>query len=488
MAEEEKKTKMRPPIVVVLGHVDHGKTTLLDYIRQTSVALKEAGGITQSVGAYEIIHNGKKLTFIDTPGHEAFSKMRQRGARAADLGILLVAADEGLKPQTKESVEILRESQTPFIVAINKIDKNNADIERVKQELSQNGVLLEGYGGDVSCQEISAKTGEGISELLDLILLAAELESLTYDPQALAEGIVIEAQLGSSRGIVATVVVKNGVLRKNDYIATATANGRIKSLENFLGKPEDFLEPSAPALILGFSVLPQIGETFLANSSLLAITKNFAAVSSPSEIPPEFHPLEKEAIRLILKADNSGSLEVLSGVVKSVVAEKPFIILEESVGQINENDFKKASAAAALIIGFRVGLAPAAENFQKTHPAKLMVADIVYELAERLKEYLHSLESPAPLAELEILAVFRAEEKSKQTLGGRIVSGSVKNRQQFEVRRDDHSGVKGVILNLQSQRRDIPEASAGEVGLLISADDIIKVGDKLVFFNQQGQK
>lgn len=490
MTEEEKNLKMRPPIIVVMGHIDHGKTTLLDYIRQTNITAKEAGGITQSIGAYEIIHNGKKMTFIDTPGHEAFSQMRQRGARAADLGILLVAADEGLKPQTKEAVEIFKKSQTPFIVAINKIDKNNADVEKTKRELSQAEVLLEGCGGNISYQTISAKTGEGVSELLDLILLAAEMENLTYNPQTAAAGIIIETQMDDRRGATAAVIVKNGVLRKNDYITTPTAGGRIKSLENFLGQPADFLEPSAPALILGFNRPPQIGEEFSADAQKPTITeKIFSPAPKNESFPNSNKPPEEKTVKLILKADNAGSLEVLSSIVKAVAKEKPLVILEESVGQINENDFKMADAAAAVIIGFRVKLDQSAENLKKIYSVKTMASDIIYELAEELKKYLLSLENPAPAAELEILAVFQAKDKSKQTVGGKIANGSVKNRQPFEVWRENHFRAKGTILNLQSQRRDIPEAQAEtEVGLLLTADEIIKVGDKLMFFDQRNQK
>lgn len=487
MIEEEKKKKTRPAIVVVMGHIDHGKTTLLDYIRQTNIAIKEAGGITQSVGAYEIIHQDKKLTFIDTPGHEAFFQMRHRGARAADLGILVVAADEGFKPQTKEAAATLKESQTPFIVAINKIDKNNADIERVKQELVQAGILLEGYGGNVSYQTISAKTGEGVSDLLDLILLAAEMENLACEPEATAAGIVIETQMDNRRGATAAVIVKNGILRKNDYIATSTANGRVKFLENFLGQPADFLEPSAPALILGFDKPPQIGEEFSAGPQKPAFAENtFSAVSTApkNELFSNSNKSSGEkTVRLILKADNAGSLEALSGVIKSVFQEKPLMILTESVGQINENDFKTADAAAAIIIGFRVKMDQTAENLKKIYSVKTMTSDIIYELTEELKKYLLSLENPAPEAELEILAVFRNTDKNKQLVGGRVANGCVKNRQSFEIWRENISRPKGIILNLQSQRRDVSEARTGtEVGLLLAADEIIKVGDKLLFF------
>ncbi len=237
--------KARPPIVVVMGHVDHGKTTLLDYIRKANIAAREAGGITQATAAYEIEHRSsgapaaepaRKITFIDTPGHEAFTAMRSRGAQVADLAILVVAADEGVKPQTKEAIEIIENSKTPFIVAINKVDKTGGNLDKARNDLMAAGVLLEGYGGQVSYHAVSAKTGEGVDELLDLILLAADIENLTYDPSLAASGFVLEAKRDPKRGIEATVIVKNGTLTRGDTIATHTASGKVKILEDFLGK------------------------------------------------------------------------------------------------------------------------------------------------------------------------------------------------------------------------------------------------------------
>src|SRR3989344_3533059 len=250
----------RSPIVVVMGHVDHGKTTLLDYIKKTNIAGKEAGGITQAIGAYEVTHNGKQITFIDTPGHEAFSKMRSRGATAADLAILIVAADDGVKPQTKEVIKILKDTKTAFVVAINKIDKNNADPERVKSDLLNNEVMLEGYGGGISYQQISAKTGEGVPELLDLVLLATEMDALTYSEEEPASGFVVESKLDRRRGNEVVVILKNGVLRRGDEVYTPSVEGRVKILENFLGDSVAELKPSSPALIFGFEKLPEVGE------------------------------------------------------------------------------------------------------------------------------------------------------------------------------------------------------------------------------------
>ena len=244
------KSVSRPPIVVVVGNVDHGKTSLLDYIRKTNVVSKEAGGITQSTGGYEIEHNGKKITFIDTPGHEAFSKMRERGAKVADIAILVVAGDDGFKPQTTEALDILKATETPFLVAITKADKPGFNLEKVKADLMTNGIFLEGHGGDTSWQAVSSKDGQGVNELLDLILLMGEVLDLQYDPEAPATGFVLESLKDMKKGVVAYLILKNGTLKEGDEIATPSARGKIKTLDNFLGERTKSLVPSAPASIL----------------------------------------------------------------------------------------------------------------------------------------------------------------------------------------------------------------------------------------------
>ena len=509
----------RPPIVVVMGHVDHGKTSLLDYIRKTNVTTKEAGGITQSIGAYEIIHaphesrinadnqrisadvnqrksagdfsgDTRKITFIDTPGHEAFSKMRIRGTQVADLAILVVAADEGVKPQTKEALGQIQTAKLPFVVAINKIDKPNINLEKVKNELMTAGILLEGYGGNISWQAISAKTGQGVSELLDLILLAAELENLKYDSKASASGIIIETLLDNRRGTIASIIIKNGILRLGENIATPTASGKIKSLENFLGERVDSLGPSAPALILGFKSLPQTGEEFIAGARIDTNVSRISQISAPSrslpirEISGQISE-DSRVVKVILKADNSGSLEALCDVIKALPSTKPVEILGQSVGRINEGDFRLAIGAKALIIGFKTKLDPTADSLQRISPITIIASDIIYELVKKFEDYLKSFDKINASGELEVLAVFGKPEKKEQIVGGKIIQGLIKNQQKFEVWRNEQSFSKGRILNLQEQRKDVAEAGIGkEVGILTEADDIIKVGDKLKFYSQ----
>ncbi|MEK7077156.1 MAG: GTP-binding protein, partial [Patescibacteria group bacterium] len=320
----ETQKKIRPPIIVVLGHVDHGKTTLLDRIRSKyilrarSVAEREAGGITQAIGAYEIERKGEKFTFIDTPGHEAFSIMRACGAEVADIAILLVAANDGVKPQTKEAFQCIQNAKIPYVVAINKIDLPEANVEKTKSDLALIGVYLEGQGGDISWQGISAKKEEGIEDLLDLLSLAAQVEELTYAPDAFAEGVVITSGRDSRRGIYAGVVLKNGVLRQGDNFATSTSTGNVKALLNFLGVSVKSLEPSAPALVFGWSEVPKVGEVFFAGQDISALQARAKETEQKLHVHEISTESGKDVLNVLLKADESGSLEALKGIIAKV--------------------------------------------------------------------------------------------------------------------------------------------------------------------------
>ncbi len=471
----------RSPIVVVLGHVDHGKTTLLDYIRKTNVVAKEAGGITQATGAYEIVHANKKITFIDTPGHAAFSKMRQRGAKAADLGILVVAADEGVKPQTKEAIQVLLESKTPFVVAINKIDRNNADIEKTKADLAQAGILVEGFGGDISWQGISAKTGEGVNELLDLILLAAEMEDLKYDPEARANGFIIESKMDNRRGLTVAAIVKNGVLRIGDDIVASGAVGKVKILENFLGEKVKELSPSSPALILGFESLPQIGDEFfsgkvdLAEFMVAQVEKtNGVFVPAVDEKGENIETL----VRLVLKADVSGSLEALSEIIKTMPDIR---IINEGIGDITDTDVKSASSSKAIIAAFKTKVSKAAENLAKLQDVKIISSEIIYELLKKIEEEANALKAPETSNEMKILAVFN-KKGNRQVVGGKCETGEFKKNSSVEILRDEKSVGRGRIINLQKGKEDTSVVEKGiECGLLVDSETEIKVGDKLIY-------
>lgn len=496
LAQPEK----RPPVVVVMGHVDHGKTTLLDYIRKTAIAAKaaprggeprpvagrEAGGITQSIGAYEITHTRienkeqktERITFIDTPGHEAFSKMRARGAKVADIAILIVAADDGVKPQTKEALKIIQEAKIPFVIAINKIDKSNADMDRVKNELMQAGVLLEGYGGNISWQAISAKTGQGVDELLDLILLTAEMEELNYNPANPAKGFVLEARMDSRRGITAVVIIKDGILKTGDELRAGAALGSVRILENFLGKKIDSAIPSSPALILGFEALPKIGEEF--------ITGQFEGKMPLIDVRAtrtEKTSTAAAKTKVILKADVSGSLEALSEVIKNIPrpSNSEIEIINESIGDITDGDVNAATAAKAAIVGFKVKINKAAENLAKSQSVKIIQSDIIYELVKAVEKELASSGSAIILGELEILAIFGKKGPRQQVVGGKVIAGEIKNNSILEIARKNETIGKGKILNLQQNKKDFAKVEAGnECGLLFDSEVMINAGDHLI--------
>lgn len=508
-AKTESQSQSRPPVVVVVGHVDHGKTTLLDYIRKANVAAREAGGITQAVGAYEIEHtstgaHARKITFIDTPGHEAFSAMRARGAQIADLAILVVAADEGPKPQTREAIKILEETQTPFIVALNKIDKAGAaGIEKTKGALAEAGVLLEGYGGSISWQGVAAKTGEGVDELLDLILLASDLEDLRYQPTASARGFVLEARRDARRGIEASVIIKDGILRRGDDIATATARGKVKILENFAGAVVNELSPSAPAIVIGFDELPQVGEEFftgeVARAMKVAATgANENAGAKKNAVVARVAP-PKNALNLILKASDAGSLEALAIVLGSIDAgntgsgTSSVHIIEQSVGDITDGDVKHALATGSTIIGFKNRVASGAATLADAQRIRIITSKIVYDLEKAVEEFLTGMNEPV-VGELEVLAIFNAEKMDKQLVGGRVTTGTFRAKAACDIQRADaiptggtagdaavQSIGAGRILELREKKSEIATAEKGkEIGVLVSAAGAIQIGDKLI--------
>ncbi|MBS3902917.1 MAG: GTP-binding protein [Anaplasmataceae bacterium] len=477
----ENKLASRSPIVVVVGHVDHGKTSLIDYLRKSNIVAREAGGITQAVGAYEIEHpstgsgQAKRITLIDTPGHEAFPKMRSRGANIADLAILVVAADDGVKPQTAEAIKVLQETQTPFIVAITKIDKNNADVENAKQDLTANGVLLEGFGGNVSFQPISSKTGEGIPELLDLLLLAAEVEELTYDPQAPASGFVLEAKKGKQRGLEVTLLVKNGILRQGEEIFTPHTKGKVKILENFMGKPAKELTPSSPAIVIGFEDLPLVGEEFSTNQTALSLKpKQELAVKDISK--------DKELVPIIIKASDAGSLEALHAIVDNLVYDRAFKILSSEIGDIHDNDVQTAISSKAIIAGFKNKVSPSAQRLADNNSAKIFTSAIIYQLIQELEKLIKDA-AIEPNGVLEILAVFNQDKLPKQIVGGKITKGTVQDKARFDIMRNDQKIGDGKITNLQQNKQEAHSVSEGkEAGLMVVSDIAITSGDKLYFF------
>ncbi len=469
-------SKPRPPIVVVMGHVDHGKTSLLDYLRKTNVVAREAGGITQATGAYEIEvthgehkHTNKKITFIDTPGHEAFSRMRARGASIADFAILVVAADEGPKPQTKEAIKILADTDTPYVVAFTKIDKPNADLERVKNLILGEGVLLEGMGGNISYQGVSVKTGEGIEELLNLILLLGEIEELTYNPGAKGRGFILESHKDTRRGIVAHFILKDGILREGDEIATMSAHGKIRTLENFLGKRVKELSPSAPGGIIGFEQLPKVGEEFLVGGEKPIIQQQSKRAQ---EKLLDKKAKDKNKVSVILKADTSGSLEVLRQVIEPLADVADF-----SVGDINSGDVKDAMNTGSLILGFGNKIDKSSEALARIHNVTVLTSDIIYDLAKQLEKFSKGEVGGESVGELEILKVFDKKGKA-QVIGCKVLTGIVFNGADAKIFRARQEIGTGKITNLQSMKKNVEELKAGnECGILLDTTAQVEAGD-----------
>lgn len=469
----------RPPIIVVVGHVDHGKTTLLDTIRKSNLAAKEAGGITQSIGAYEIVHSGERMTFIDTPGHEAFGNMRARGAKAADIAILVVGVDDGVQQQTKEAIKILQESETPFVVAITKIDKTHGEVDRVKNELLQAGVLLEGYGGSISWHGVSAKTGEGINELLDLLALAAEVEGLTYDEQKYGSGFILEAKRDSRKGIMAMAVVTDGILHSGTYVKAHGAIGKIRGLENQFGKREDIFTPSSPVVIIGLEQLPKIGEQFETSDKEFEVANEEVAVRARAKTAAD---KKIKIINIILKADVSGSLEALGAIVRSIPcpADVKTEIIDQSVGEITDGDAHEAISHNAIIVGFKTEPTKAAETLARGQKVMLVISGVVYDLVKTIEELIKAGGELKPLGELEVLAIFGKKDGRKRVIGGKVIAGELQMGM-VEVGRAGAVVGHGRIINLQSQKKDITKVAAGnECGMLFDADIEIAVGDHLI--------
>lgn len=479
----------RPPIIVVLGHVDHGKTSLLDYIKKTKIAEKESGGITQHIGAYEIEAGGKKITFIDTPGHEAFSKIRSRGADVADVAILVVAADEGVKQQTKESLKDITGAQIPFIVAISKIDKEEANLEKVKNGLSEAGVLLEGRGGDVPFIGVSSKTGEGIEELLELILLLSEMQELRANPDNQASGVVIESNLDRSRGNTTSLIITDGTLRLRQDIVSDQIGGKVKILENFQGKPISEATFSSPVKVIGFEKLVPVGAKFLASGTKDKITDLIKEIKiSGKELGDKDSKIK---IPIIIKSDTFGSGEALEQVIEQLGEKNGWLfwLLRNEAGDISGSDFKIVPSGKTIIIGFRVRKKPEINNIILTNKNLLLVeGDVIYEIEDKVKELVENefIKKPTEelLGKLEVLAMFNSV-KGNQLIGGKIIEGSAQNKIRFRLLRGEEIISQGKVLNLQKNKKDVSSINTGqECGLIVDCPEAAEKGDFLVFFRK----
>ncbi|OGG62878.1 translation initiation factor IF-2 [Candidatus Kaiserbacteria bacterium RIFCSPHIGHO2_02_FULL_54_22] len=489
----------RPPVIAVMGHIDHGKSSLLDYIREENIVAGEAGGITQHVAAYIAEHNGRFVTFLDTPGHEAFKALRTRGAAAADISILVVAADEGVMPQTLDALAAIKEANIPYIIAITKIDKNNADIAHTKNSLVEHGIYIEGMGGDVAYAPISSKTGEGIPGLLDLVLLAADLLELTADPEASATGFVLESTQDPKRGSSATLIIKNGTLTlgrlpagRQGFVVAGDAYAPIRFIEDFRGARVEHAGPSEPVRISGFSKLPTAGALFnVVKSKKEALDATRSVVlgdRSASQNGLVEMPVEGVGeLPLVVKADVAGSVDAIVHELAKTTHERAVVrLISSGVGSVSEADVKTAYAAGGVIISFNVGMDAIASELAERDKVAVFPFSIIYELTAKVAELLAE-RAPSVTAEKElgralVLKTFSAGAK-KQVLGARYVSGILSVGDRVKLVRKGVEVARGSIKNLQQARADVKEIKVeGDFGAEIEARENAAYGDEIIAF------
>lgn len=479
----------RPPVIAVMGHIDHGKSSLLDYIRKANVVAGEAGGITQHVAAYVAMHNDRPVTFLDTPGHEAFKTLRARGAAAADIAILVVAADEGVMPQTLDALSAIKEAEIPYLVAITKIDKSNADIERAKTSLLEHEVLLEGLGGDVAYAPISSKSGEGVPELLDLVVLAADLAELTADPEARATGFVLESTQDPKRGASATLVVKDGSLTTGGFAVAGEAIAPIRFIENFLGERVERIGPSEPARISGFSSLPSAGAIFS-----IVDTKKDAEKCAKEQCAGQMSTAPVEVVDgvtelpLVIKADTQGSIDAIAHELNKINVERGVLrVVATGVGSVSEGDIKTAHAAQGIIVAFNVGTDAIARDLADREQVEILSFSIIYELAEAaaaaLATRVPKIATEVELGRATVLKSFSSSAK-KQVVGMRWASGVLARKARIKIMKGDEEVARGSILNLQQARADVSEIKVeGDFGAELEVREPLVYGDQVVAFS-----
>ncbi|MFA7622081.1 MAG: translation initiation factor IF-2 [Aminobacteriaceae bacterium] len=488
----------RPPIVTVMGHVDHGKTTLLDFIRKTNITAREAGGITQHIGASIVTHEGKQIVFLDTPGHEAFTAMRARGAQATDVAILVVAADDGVMPQTREAINHAKAAGVPIIVAVNKVDKPTAKPDRVRQQLSDAGLTPEEWGGSTIMVDVSAKTGDGIPQLLEMVLLVAEMEELKADPSVRPEGVVVEAKLDKGKGSVATVLVQQGSLCKGDIVLFDTAWGRIRAMIDAEGNPIDCAGPSTPVEILGLTAVPQPGEVFRAveieREARDALSEREQISRSAMQGGPRKLTLEelysqlKEGdiplLNLLLKCDVQGSGEALAASLEKMATNEVGInIVHRGVGGIAESDVMLASASNAVIIGFNVRPDTNAKRAAESEGVQIRLYNIIYDAIDDVKAALEGMLKPnireSTLGQAEVRQIIRVP-KAGNVAGSYVLEGVIRRNARVRLIRNGIVLWDGTLANLRRFKDDAREVAAGyECGISLSNHQDIEVGDIL---------
>lgn len=497
-AREKKNLKPRPPIITVMGHVDHGKTKLLDAYRKTNVVAEEAGGITQHIGAYQVKKNGKLITFLDTPGHEAFSAMRERGAKVTDIVILVVAADDGVKPQTIEAINHAKKAGVPIVVAINKIDKPEADPMKVKKQLSDLGLVNEEWGGETICVEISAKFNKNLDKLLEMILLVAEMQDLKANPETNAIGTIIESKPEPRKGPTATVLVQNGTLKLGDPVICGNIFGTIKAMENYQGKRIDHAKPSTPVKILGLESVPQVGDILQVEESrgkARAKISQLKKISLSKRVLEKRKKLKKDIKRLniILVADVQGSVgAILDELAKIESDQVEAFVLDYKAGKITESDIMMAAGSEAIIYGFNTLPTSVAKRLAEEKRVKIKTFNIIYKLLDNIKAELNAKIEPeikkTILGKLKVLAIFR-QEKKRTVLGGEVISGKFEKEAKIDVIRENKKIGKGEIKNLQQNKVNVNEIKQGrEGGIEILGEGKIKEGDVLIAYKEDVTK
>jgi translation initiation factor IF-2 len=503
MVSEEGETRPRAPVVTIMGHVDHGKTSLLDYIRRTRVAAGEAGGITQHIGAYHVKTDRGMISFLDTPGHAAFSAMRARGAQATDIVILVVAADDGVMPQTVEAIQHARAAGVPIVVAVNKIDKPEANSDRVMQELSQQEVIPEEWGGDTMFVKVSAKTGEGIDDLLDAVLLQAEVLELRASVTGPARGTIVESSLDKGRGAVATVLVQSGTLRRGDMIVSGSEVGRVRAMFDESGRAVKEAGPSTPVQVLGLSAAPNAGDDVLVvpderRARELAMLRqererdSKLAAQKAAKLEDLFSQMkegEAKTVNLIVKADVQGSVEALrESLIKVSTEEVKVVVVASGVGGINESDANLAVTSGATLIGFNVRADAAARRVVDEKDLDLRYYSIIYEVIDDVKKALSGLLEPDVREEIIGLAqvrdVFRSS-KFGAIAGSMVLEGVIKRNNPIRVLRDNVVVYEGALESLRRFKEDVAEVKAGtECGIGVKNYNDVKVGDQIEVFER----
>jgi translation initiation factor IF-2 len=501
IAEDVKDLQKRAPVVTIMGHVDHGKTSLLDGIREANVAAREAGGITQHIGAYQVEMNGRKIVFIDTPGHEAFTRMRARGAKVTDIVILVVAADDGVMPQTLEAIDHAKAAKVPIIVAVNKIDKADAQPERIKQQLADRGLLAEDWGGDTVMVPVSAKTHQNLDLLLEMILLVADLQDLKANPNRPAMGTVIEAQLDRGRGPVATVLVRNGTLSVGDFFICGSVFGKVRAMQNDRGLQIRKAEPATPVEVLGLESLPEAGDDFqvVTDTAKAKQIVNFrdqkareAALAKSSRLTLEQLHKQMEAgevkeLPIIIKTDVGGSAEVLTETLQKLSNEKVKVrVMHSGVGAINESDVLLASASNAIIIGFNVRPERKAEALAEQEKVDVRLHTIIYNLTDEIKRAMTGLLEPVfkevYKGKAEVRETFRISRVGN-VAGCQVIDGSITGKSEVRLLRDNVVVYTGKIGSLRRFKDDVSEVKIGmECGITLENYADVKQGDIIEAF------